>query len=52
LPLMSHVKTRGTLTRPLPLDKGWRGIDAMIVQRWERSAETSVNILSYAGFTA
>jgi SAM hydroxide adenosyltransferase N-terminal domain len=38
--------------RPLPPNRGWRGIDAIIVQRWERSPETSVNILSYAGFTA
>jgi len=49
-PLMSHVKTRGTPTPALPLDNGWREIDATIVQRWERSPETSVSILSYADF--
>jgi hypothetical protein len=48
--LMSHVKTRGTPTPALPLDNGWREIDATIVQRWERSPETSVSILSYADF--
>jgi len=33
-----------------PANVGRGGVDAMIVQRWERSPETSVNILSYAGF--
>src|SRR5258708_5088321 len=32
-----------------PLHRNWESIDAMIVQRWERSPETSVNILLFAG---
>jgi hypothetical protein len=43
---MSHVKA---LRRNNPaLHKFWRVSMRMIVQRWERSPETSVNILLFA----
>jgi len=44
---LSSAETRHLVS---PTNKGRGGIDAMIVQRWERSPETSVNILSYADF--
>src|SRR5258706_13375930 len=46
-PLMSHVKLGGATTR-LSTRSGEMSM-RMIVQRWERSPETSVNILLFAG---